>query len=143
MPILLPPPSLRNSHLPSSIHYLVLSILTSMSTTPRWNENANWTPRSDANKGVLLGCVPSPSFAHSAGRRPRGILGLVVFGGQQSPLSLLPNSCDWLLGRHDVALLQSLAFSLFFPSPEAQFQASEGLLRHWVSESVSVHFSAK
>lgn len=41
-------------------------MLTLLSTTPRWNENTNWTPSSDANKGVLPGDAPSANFARPA-----------------------------------------------------------------------------
>ncbi|KAJ8793306.1 hypothetical protein J1605_000301 [Eschrichtius robustus] len=46
-----------------------------LSRTPRRKADANWTPRSDALKGLLLGRTPSPSPAHCAWPGPRGILG--------------------------------------------------------------------
>lgn len=61
-----------------------------LSRTPRRKEAANWTPRSNPLKGLLLGRTPSPSPAHCARPGPRGILGHVVFGwGSGSPRLLL------------------------------------------------------
>lgn len=51
-----------------------------LSRTLRRKEDANWTPKRDAHKGLLLGSALSPNPAQCVRPRARGILGRVVFG---------------------------------------------------------------
>lgn len=59
------PPSLWHSPLSYSLHWLGLPILILLSRTPRYNEEAKWTLKSDAHSVLLPGHVPSSSSAHS------------------------------------------------------------------------------
>lgn len=63
----------------SSLHYLKLSNMT-LSRTLRRKEDANWTPKRDAYKGLFLGPTLLPNPTHCVRPRARGILGRVVFG---------------------------------------------------------------
>ena len=104
-----------------------------LSRTLRRKEDANWTPKRDAYKGLLLGPTLSPNPTHCVRPRARGILGRVVFG-RAAALQVSSSKLPFALGtswRRVPPVLRLLPLSSF-PSPEAWSQTSEDLLRRWV-----------